>query len=61
MIKLAASYESPKKVFEETIKKNNLTKDDAKLLISLKKRMKKGWKTLGVSDTLVSKIEKLIK
>jgi hypothetical protein len=61
LIKLATSYESPKKVFKETIKKSNLTKDDAKLLISLKKRMKKGWKTLGVSDALASKIEKLIK
>lgn len=54
----AMTYESPKKALMTLVQKSKLTKEEARLVLALRKRMKKGWNALGIDPDKVDQIIK---
>ena len=54
----AMTYESPKKALITLVQKSELTQEEARLVLALRKRMKKGWNALGISPDKVDQIIK---
>ena len=54
----AMTYESPKKALITLVQKSELTQEEARLILALRKRMKKGWNALGIDSNKVDQIIK---
>lgn len=54
----AMTYESPKKALMTLVQKPKLTQEEARLVLALRKRMKKGWNALGIDPDKVDQIIK---
>lgn len=51
-------HESPKKTLMTLVQKSELTQEEARLVLALRKRMKKGWNALGINPDKVDQIIK---
>ena len=52
------TYESPKRALMTLVQEPELTQEEARLVLALRKRMKKGWNALGISPNKVDQIIK---